>query len=156
MNLYELTNFEELLLEKLEAGEDVADTLEAIELTVEDKLESYAKVIRTFESRSTVKQLEIKRLQDSARTDEEAVKRMKSIMQEYLQRTGKRKVETPLFKIWMQKNPASVEVIDESLVPKEFYKIPEPQLDKSALKNALKENEVPGVQLKQTESMRMK
>lgn len=156
MNLYELTNFETQLIQMLEEGEEVADTLEAIESSVEEKLESYAKVIRTFEARATVKQLEIKRLQDSARTDEEAVKRMKRAMQDYLEGTGKRKVETPLFKVWMQKNPASVEVVDESLVPKEFYKIPEPQLDKTALKNALKESEVPGVQLKQTESIRMK
>lgn len=156
MNLYELTNFEAQLIQMLEEGEEVADTLEAIESSVEEKLESYAKVIRTFEARSTVKQLEIKRLQDSARTDEEAVKRMKRAMQDYLEGTGKRKVETPLFKVWMQKNPASVEVVDESLVPKEFYKIPEPQLDKTALKNALIESEVPGVQLKQTESIRMK
>lgn len=156
MNLYELTNFEAQLIQMLEEGEEVADTLEAIESSVEEKLESYAKVIRTFEARATVKQLEIKRLQDSARTDEEAVKRMKRAMQDYLEGTGKRKVETPLFKVWMQKNPASVEVVDESLVPKEFYKIPEPQLDKTALKNALKESEVPGVQLKQTESIRMK
>ena len=155
-SLYELTNFEEQLIQLLENGEDIADTLEAVEMSVEDKLESYGRVIRTYETRIAAKLLEIKRLQDAVRTDENAVKSMKMAITDYMMRTAKRKVETPLFKFWLQRNAPSLVVVDESVIPKEFYKVPEPQLDKTAIKEALRESEVPGVQMKQTESIRMK
>lgn len=156
MNLYELSTFEEQLLLKLENGEEVGDTLDAVNLSIEQKLESYGKVIRLYEMRLASKQSEIKRLQESAKTDENHLKRLKVAVQVYMIRTGKRKVETPLFKYWIQDNAPSVEIVDESLIPKEFYKVLEPVLDKTALKDALKQTEIPGVQMKQTASIRMK
>lgn len=157
MNLFNLTQDELQLLQMLEEGQDISDTLEAVQELSTDKLEGYAKVIKTLEGNIAVIQLETKRLQALQTTQQNGVKRMKEAIFSHMEDTGKRKVDGQLFKFSIGKNPPSVEIVDDKEIPNSFYTVPAPTLDKRAILEELKlGHEVPGVQLKQGESLRIK
>ena len=159
MTLYELTG---QYLELLNMAEDVdaetlADTLEAIGGEIEDKADNYAKVIRTLEGDVQSVKSEIDRLTAKKQTMENNVRKIKESLQASMMATGKTKFKTQLFSFGIQKNPASVQLKEGAEVPSQFYKQPEPVLDKTALKNYLKENGAQDyAELVQTESLRIK
>ena len=70
---------------------------------------------------------------------------------------GVKKIDGQLFKIAIQKNPPSLEVLNELSIPRSYFVTPEPVLDKALIKEELKlGHDVPGVQLKQGESLRIR
>ena len=164
MTLYELT---EDYMNLLELAEDpdideqaFTDTLEGIDGALEDKAEGYAKVIRTLEGDAAACDAESKRLRNKKQTIENNIKRMKAALQYAMQATGKTKFKTALFSFGIQKNPAAV-VIDEGYIkniPDRFLIPQDPQIDKKAIKEALKAGEdLEGIaHLEQTESLRIK
>ena len=71
--------------------------------------------------------------------------------------TKKTKFKTQLFSFGIQKNPPSVQIKNEAEIPSRFYMFPEPVLDKTALKNYLKQNGAQEyAELVQTESLRIR
>lgn len=155
--LYELTGSFTQVQQLIEEGADLTDTLESIEMVIEDKLEGYGKVIRNLEGDIASYKAEEKRLADRRKTIENGLKRIKDSAYENLKNTGKKSVDAGTFKFSIAKNPAAVQVVDESLIPKDFFVTPSPQLDKTALKEALKTGvEVTGASLVQGESLRIK
>ena len=164
MTLYELT---EDYMNLLELAEDpdideqaFTDTLEGIEGALEDKAEGYAKVIRTLEGDAAACDAESKRLRNKKQTIENNIRRMKAALQYSMQATGKTKFKTALFSFGIQKNPAAV-VIDEGYIeniPDRFLIPQDPQIDKKAIKEALKAGEdLEGIaHLEQTESLRIR
>lgn len=163
-SLYELT---EDYMNLLELAEDpdideqaFADTLEGIEGALEDKADGYAKVIRTLEGDAAACDAESKRLRNKKQTIENNIRRMKAALQYAMQATGKTKFKTALFSFGIQKNPAAV-VIDEGYIeniPDRFLIPQDPQIDKKAIKEALKAGEdLEGIaHLEQTESLRIR
>lgn len=157
MNLYDLTQSQLQLLQMIEDGIDVLDTLEANKEAIEDKLEGYAKIIKMMEGNISVIKAEEQRLQKKRSVYENGVERLEKAVYQSMIDTGNRKVEGKLFKFSIANNPASVEVLDDSLIPKGYFVQPAPTLDKNAIKEELKlGHEVPGVQLKVGESLRIK
>lgn len=157
MNLFNLTDQELQLLQMLEDGQDIGDTLEAVQELSTDKLEGYAKVIKTLEGNIAVIQLEEKRLQINKTVLQTGVKRMKEAIYQHMQDTGKRKVDGTLFKFSIGKNPPALEVLDDTIIPSEYFNTPAPVLDKKLVIAELKAGkELPGVMMKQGESLRIK
>ena len=164
MTLYELT---EDYMNLLELAEDpdideqaFTDTLEGIDGALEDKADGYAKVIRTLEGDAAACDAESKRLRNKKQTIENNIRRMKAALQYSMQATGKTKFKTALFSFGIQKNPAAV-VIDEGYIeniPDRFLIPQDPQIDKKAIKEALKAGEdLEGIaHLEQTESLRIR
>ena len=164
MTLYELT---EDYMNLLELAEDpdideqaFTDTLEGIDGALEDKAEGYAKVIRTLEGDAAACDTESKRLRNKKQTIENNIKRMKAALQYAMQATGKTKFKTALFSFGIQKNPAAV-VIDEGYlenIPDRFLIPQDPQIDKKAIKEALKAGEdLEGIaHLSETYSLRIR
>lgn len=164
MTLYELT---EDYMNLLELAEDpdideqaFTDTLEGIDGALEDKAEGYAKVIRTLEGDAAACDAESKRLRNKKQTIENNIRRMKAALQYAMQATGKTKFKTALFSFGIQKNPAAV-VIDEGYIeniPDRFLIPQDPQIDKKAIKEALKAGEdLEGLaHLESTESLRIR
>lgn len=65
-----------------------------------------------------------------------------------LQVIEKRKIERPLATISVRAVAPNAIITDETLIPREFWKIPDPKLDKKALLAAMKDGDsVPGAQL---------
>ena len=157
MRLYDLTQQQLQLLQMIEDGIDVLDTLEANQEAINEKAEGYAKIIKMVEGNIATHKEEVKRLQGNISSFENNIKRLKENLFQSMTDLGVKKIDGQLFKIAIQKNPPSVEVVDELSIPKAYYVTPQPVLDKKALIEDLKlGHEVEGVQLKQGESLRIK
>ena len=71
--------------------------------------------------------------------------------------TGKTKFKSGMFNFAIQKNQESVNITDERIIPEDFLIQQPPKIDKTALKELLKNGvEIPGAELKQTESLRIR
>lgn len=163
-SIYELTESMEKIWQLMAEGEIEDSVLEEIfdDTTVElsEKLEGYCKFIKNIESDIQGLKAEEKRLAERRKVMENTIERSKSAMQKALVVSGEKKITCGSFLVYMQKNPEKV-VMDESLienVPERFLKIPEPEVDRTALKEALKNGEdLDGLaHLEQTESLRIK
>ena len=115
MNLYELTDqFLQLqtMLEDPEVDAQVlADTMEAVEGELEVKADGYGKIIRNFEGNVASIKAELDRLTALKNTYEGSIKRLKENLQASMTATGKKKIETDLFKFSIQKNGGALPVI---------------------------------------------
>jgi hypothetical protein len=74
-----------------------------------------------------------------------------------MQDAGIKKSKGALFTFSIQKNPAALEISNDSIIPEIFFTEQEPLLNKAALKDALKDGQViDGAYLVQKESLRIK
>ncbi|GEQ04532.1 siphovirus Gp157 family protein [Staphylococcus gallinarum] len=141
-----------------QGDEDVLnDTLASINDALEEKADGYVSVIKSLESDNKTIDEEIKRLQQRKTTNKNGIDRLKESLKEAMKATGKTKFKTALNSYNIQNNPPSLHVIDEKHIPKDFWLSQAPKIDKKALLKHLKENnEVPGVEIKQTQSLRVR
>lgn len=158
MKLYELTNAYQEVLELIEEGnEEYLDTLESIKENIEQKAENTAKVLKTIEAQIEVIRQEEKRLANRRKELENSVTRIKQYLENNLREVGMKKIKGNIFTISIQKNPPSIEVINENLIPEKYMVIKPPEPNKKEILNALKNGEqIDGVELKQTESLRIR
>jgi len=64
---------------------------------------------------------------------------MKDYLKGSMEHTGITKIECPYFKLSIQKNPASVVIKNEELIPENFKEqVISWKIDKTAIKNAIK------------------
>lgn len=158
--LYELTNEYMTLLEMAE-DPDVdpdafQDTLEGLEGEIEIKADGYAKIIKQLEMQMDGCANEIKRLQSVKKAYENNIQRMKDHLEASMIATGKTKFKTDLFSFGIQKNPASLVIDDEKVIPVEYLVIKQ-EANKSAIKEAIKAGEeFEWAHLEQTESLRIR
>ena len=142
-NIYELTQDYLRLLEMAEDPEldpeVIADTFEGIEGELEIKAENYAKVMKNLEGDIAALKAEEERLAKKRKAIENNIKRMKGILQEAMELTGKTKFKTDLFSFGIQKNAPSVviDAADIRDIPEDYLKFKEPEVDKTAIKNAI-------------------
>lgn len=157
MNLYELSlSFQEVQNMDLDP-EVMKDTLDSIEDAIENKAENIAKLIRNLESDVSAYKEEEDRLKTKRQATENKVKWLKTYLEDNMKLTGKTKFKSGMFNFSIQKNPASVNITDERIIPEEFLIQQPPKVDKTSLKEILKRGiEVPGAELKQTEGLRIR
>jgi hypothetical protein len=162
-SIYELTADYMQIMEMMENPDldpqALADTFEGIDGALEDKADSYAKVRKNLESDVEGLDNEIRRLTSRKKAIENNIKRMNKVLLTTMITTGKTKFKTDLFSFGIQKNAPSV-VIDTDInnLPTEFLKFREPEVDKTKLKEALKNGEdLEGfAHLEQTSSLRIR
>ena len=165
MTLYELTSD---YLNLLELAEDpdideqaFLDTLEGIEGALEDKADNYAKCMRMLEADAKGIKAEEERLAKRRKTIEGNVSRMKSALQYAMESTGKVKFKTTLFSFGIQNNPASVVMDEQDIenIPERFLKYKDPEIDRKAIKDAIKagdEDAMDIAHLEQTKGLRIR
>lgn len=160
MKLYEITGE---ILELLTMAEDleldqkiIQDTMEGLDFEFEEKAEAYAKVVKTLEMDIAGLDEEIQRMTKRKATIKNNIDRLKRSLEGAMIATGKRKFKTALFGFGIQKNPPSLNVLDESKIPEEFWIEQQPKLDKKAALAYVKENKVDWAELSQTESLRIR
>lgn len=159
MKLYELTSSYQQVLEIAEQldAETLKDTLDSINDAVEQKVENTAFVVKQLEANISVIDEEIKRLQAMKGTQTNNIKSLKLYLQESMEKVGLDKVQGKLIKIAIQNNPQSVEVLNENVIPKNYFVEQKPKLDKRAILADLKSGaQVEGVEIKQTRSLRIR
>lgn len=136
---------------------DIKDTLEGLDYELEEKADAYAKVIRTLECDVDSVDAEIKRLTDKKRRIQNNISSMKRSLESTMIELGRKKIKTPLFGFNIQKNPPSVNILDESKVPDNF-RIKQPdKIDRKSIIAELKESgNTDWAELVQTESLRIR
>lgn len=161
MNIYDLTNEYTALLDMLEDPdvdpEVLQDTMEAIGGEIEDKADSYAKVMKVLEGDVNTLDAEIKRLGTKKQTLKNNIDRMKNTLEMAMRACEKPKFKTTLFSFSIQKNPARVVISDESKIPAAYWDQPDPVINKTRIKDALKAGEqIDGATMEQGESLRIR
>lgn len=167
--LYELTKIEQQLYEELvtplsdfatedelvEKHEIIRDTMEAI--GAEDKLESYAKIIRQLEADEEAFKKEAERLSKRAKTAHNSVERLKDGILMYMEAGHIDKTDAGLFKLSIRTTQV-VDVTDIDKVPEEFKKVKtEVSVDKLKVRNALKNGaeSIEGIEMVDNKSIRI-
>ena len=159
--LYEIKDQFKQLLEMADeynlSQTDIKDTLEGLDYELEEKADSYGKVIRALEGDVDCLDAEIKRLTEKKKRIQNNIASMKKNLENTMIEVGKKKIKTPLFGFNIQKNPPSVNILDESKVPDNF-RIKQPdKIDRKAIINELKESgDTEWAKLVQTESLRIR
>ena len=160
-SLYELTG-EMLTLMEMASDPDVdeqtlADTMESVNYEIEDKADGYAKIIQALKAQEEGLKGEIERLQNRKRVIGNNIDRMKRNLEESMRAVGKTKFKTDLFSFGIQKNPASVNILDESKIPSEYLIAQEPKIDKKGIIAFVKEHgNTEYAELAQSESLRIR
>lgn len=159
-SLFDLsTDYQQLydLIAEQEDEQILKDTLASINDAIEDKADGYVAVIKTLEGDNKAIDEEIKRLRQRKTSNQNGVKRLKEILQEVMEQTGKEKFKTALNSYSIANNPPSLDITDESLIPKQYYIEQQPKLDKKELLKVVKDGlEIKGVELKQSRSLRVR
>lgn len=164
MTLYELTND---YLRLLEMAQDpdvdeqaLKDTMEALDGEIEAKADGYAIVLKELTSKEQLLDDEIKRLQARKKTIQNNEKNIKVNLEDAMRMTGKTKFKTERFSFGIQKNPPSVELVDDldlSLIPDDYLTYAEPTVNKKAVLETLKAGvELGWATIKQTEGVRIR
>lgn len=158
--LFNLTdNYKQVYELIAEQGDEqsLIDTLSSINDALEDKADGYVSVIKSLETDNKAIDEEIKRLQQRKTTNKNGIDRLKESLKESMEATGKTKFKTSLNSYNIQQNPQSLNIIDEKNIPKDFWLSQAPKLDKKALLKHIKDNnEIEGVEIKQTQSLRVR
>ena len=125
MKLYELTenyrNLQELLDNPEIDQELITKALDEVGEQLEEKAENIAKLIKTLEVEVNGYKTEEKRLADRRKTLENRITGLKSYIDATMKATGKKRFKGQLFSFNIQKNPPSVKITDNTLIPKEYY-----------------------------------
>lgn len=161
MKLYELTqnyrNLQELLDNQEISVEIINAALDEVTEEIEDKAENIAKIIKGIEADVIALKEEETRLYSKRKGLECRVKYLKEYLEGSMKVVNKSKIKGRLFSFSIQKNPPSLEIINEHLIPEKFFYVPSPTIDKKEVLSRLKAGEeVPGVAIKQTESLRIR
>lgn len=158
--LFNLTdNYKQVYDLIAEQGDEQAlnDTLESINDALEDKADGYVAIIKTLEGDNKVIDDETKRLQQRKTTNKNGIDRLKESLKEAMETTGKTKFKTTLNSYTIANNPPSKDVVDEKLIPKDYWVSQAPKINSKLLLDDLKAGkEIPGAELKRTQSLRVR
>lgn len=149
-----------ILEDELTDDETLADAFQTATEDLADKLENCCKYIKNVEADITGLKEEIDRLQARKKAKENAVDRLKKMMQEALDAAGEKKLACGSFTCAIQNNPESV-VLDAQYiesVPVEYLKFKEPEIDRKKIRDDLKAGkDLDGIaHLVQTTSLRIR
>jgi len=160
MQLYKLTKNYNNLLELLEdetIPQDILDqSLNDVKGEIEDKAENIAKIVKTLDAEAKALKEEEKRLSDRRRSLENRSKGLKEYLQISLEAVNLKQVKTKLFTVAIQKNAPSVNIVDKKKIPENYF-VTTKEVLKNLIKQDLKDGKViDGVELKQSESLRIR
>lgn len=154
--LYELTELYTNLMDLDLEDEQVQEALEEIDEKIEVKADNIAKLIRGLEGQKDICKAEEERIYERRKSIENRINNLKEYLEATMIATDKRKFKTDLFSFNIQKNRASLKILDEEKVPEEYVEYDRKVL-KDKLKKAITEGlEVDYAELIQTESLRVR
>ena len=124
-----------------EINEDIYAEFEALQMEKDEKVENIALWIKDLKSDADAIKAEAKTLTDRAKAAENKAERLKAFLTDVLAGAT---FKTPRVAI-SYRNTEAVEIIDVDRVPPEFLRLKDPEVDKTAVKAAIKEGRlVPG------------
>lgn len=162
MKLYEIAerykNLEELLGNPDIEESMIVEALNKVDGEFEEKAENIGKFIKVLDANSKAIDEEIKRLTKLKKSNENQKNWLKNYLYNAMKLLDKLKLKTKFFNFWIQKNPISLKITDETKLP-DTYKETEviTTINKEALKEDLKNGLViEGAELIQGEGLRIR
>ncbi|WP_019124681.1 siphovirus Gp157 family protein [Peptoniphilus grossensis] len=154
--LYELTELYTNLLDLDLEDEQVQEALEDIDEKIEVKADNIAKLIKGLEGQKDICKAEEERIYKRRKSIENRIENLKEYLKATMIATDKRKFKTDLFSFNIQKNRASIKILDEEKVPEEYV-----EYDRKVLKDKLKKAITEGLEadyaeMIQSESIRIR
>ena len=130
-NIFELTSEYRQLLTMMEDPEideqAVADTMEGIEMEIEQKADNYAWLIRSLDSNNEAIDKEIARLQSLKKRNTNFIGRLKENLMFCMRSTGKEKFKTALNSFGIRKaggkQPLVIDFENPADIPKDYRKV---------------------------------
>lgn len=151
MTLYELmTSYKDFLV-AVENGdipeEAIADTLEAIEASLDEKIDNTACVIKVLEAEEAAIKAEEERLAKRRKAKEKAKEKVKAYLSEMILAVGKTEFESPRNKLSFRRSEETV--CDKNVLDAKWMRKKETfEPDKVAIKNAILSGEkIPGAEI---------
>jgi len=143
----------ELLAERHEDPQLVADTLDSISGPLDERLENLAKMVRNIESAAAGVEKTIDSLEARHAALKAAAERGRKLILDLMQVAQRERAQTALFSLVIRKNPPVVVIDAEADLPKDFLHTPEappPTPNKRAIAAAIKAGiTVPGAHCEQ-------
>lgn len=168
MTLYELMSGYKNFLTAVENGEipeeAIADTLEAIEGDIDEKIDNIACVLKVLEAEEAAIKAEEDRLAQRRKAKANAKERTKTYLSEMLTALGKTEFESPRNKITFRKTPGKVVIADEkafiewaSQYDDSLLTYGKPTINKTAVKTAIEDGkEILGAEIVVSQNMQLK
>lgn len=156
--IYEMTEQAQELLDLLTDGEiDEQTFLDTIEgMGAIDKIENICKVISCLSADSQMFSNEIKRCQDRKRTIDNNITRLKKSLYDFYIASGQKQLKAGTFTVSSRKSTA-VKITNEEAIPRDYFTIPMPKANLTAIKQAIKEGKnVPGTEIEERESVQIR
>lgn len=153
LSLYNITNSFITLFEKAEQGELTKEEIEEqgknLAISLKNKSTSIIGYVRNLDLTSEAIKNEIDRLTTMKKAIDNKSAKFKEYVKQNMEELELQKIDTELGTLSIAKNPASVEIYDESMIADEYKKEKVTvTIDKTAIKNAIKEGkEVEGARL---------
>lgn len=160
MNLFELTENYVKFFTMLEEADEITEELEEmannLNIAIEEKSDNYVKMIKNLDADVEAFKNQEKIFNKKRKTAENKIAWLKKNLQSSMELQGRKRVETELFTISIQKNTPALDITSEDNIGDEYYKV-ERTLNKKDLLKDIKEGLIiDGVGIKQTESLRIR
>ena len=145
------------IAEQLETAENPAEMIESLDKAIQVKAAGIGIYCEKLDGMVAALDDTIKKLQARKKAFQNRKERLKEYTLVAMKQHGIQKIECPECTISIQENNPSVDDYEPKLIPAEYWKQPEPVLDKKALLDDLKAGViVQGARLKQTEGIRIR
>ena len=144
----------------LETGEIKPEIMQQLSISrneLETKAVDYGYVIKAFDDEIDIIEREIERLEERKAYVKKNKERMKTIVSSAMEEFGINKIKSETLQLSFRKSE-SVDIFDESLIDEKFKKVKtEISLDKTAIKNAIKNGEdVQGAKIVEKNNLQIK
>ena len=144
----------------LETGEIKPEIMQQLSISrneLETKAVDYGYVIKAFDDEIDIIDREIERLEERKAYVKKNKERMKTIVSSAMEEFGINKIKSETLQLSFRKSE-SVDIFDESLIDDKFKKVKtEISLDKTAIKNAIKNGEdVQGAKIVEKNNLQIK
>ena len=143
MTLYEIAEEYKALQEMADDPtvdpQTIVDTLEGVQGELKDKVNAYCVLIREATARKEARNAEIERLTLANTPDTNLIARLTRSLESTLKALEIPKIKTDLFSCAFKKNPDRAVWDDESKIPPQFWKYPNPVPQRAEIKAYLKE-----------------
>lgn len=168
MTLYELMSGYKNFLTAVENGEipeeAIADTLEAIEGDIDEKIDNIACVLKVLSAEEKAIKDEMNRLEERLKIKANAKERTKAYLSDMLLALGKTEFESPRNKITFRKTPGKVVVADEKAFIEwaianddSLLTYGKPSINKTSIKMAIEDGKkINGAEIVVSQSMQLK
>ncbi len=154
LSLYNITNKFVELMDKAENGElteeEYNELGQELALELQNKSANIIGYIQNKEALIDAIDVQIKRLQDLKKAEQNSLDKFKQYVKENMERLAITKMDTELGTLSITKNPMSVEIENEDEVPNKFkQEVITIKIDKTAIKNHFKETGelIPGARI---------